>query len=200
MRQIRKIIYPIIVLFFIINAAHGADQEQTGASNKAPLSGGTYAIGNGDVLEIITWKEPDFSRDEIIVRIDGNISFPLLNDIPAAGKTPVELKNDIETRLKDYVSDPNVTITVKDASSKRFYILGEVKKTGEYPLIKNLTVLQAFAIAGGFTEWASKKEIILFRKENGKTTSIRIDYKKIMKGRDLQENVLIKPDDTIIVP
>ncbi len=159
-----------------------------------------YKIGNGDVLEIVTWKEPDFSRDEIIVRLDGKISFPLLDDVQASGLTPKQLKIEIEERLKEYISSPSVTVTVRNASSKRFYILGEIVNTGEYPIVKKLTVLQAFALAGGFTEWASKKEIILFRREDGKEKVIRINYKKIIKGDDFNQNVFIKADDTIIVP
>jgi polysaccharide export outer membrane protein len=159
-----------------------------------------YVIGNGDILEIVTWKEPDFSREEIIVRIDGKISFPLLDDIQAAGRTTTQLKRDIEARLKDFVSKPSVTVTVRSPNSKQFYILGEVINTGEYPITKDLTVLQAFAIAGGFTEWASKKEIILFRKQNNKDTVIRINYRAILKGKDFKQNVKILPDDTIIVP
>lgn len=159
-----------------------------------------YRIGSGDVLEIVTWKEPDFSREEITVRQDGNISFPLLDDIQASGRTPAELKKEIETKLKDFVSAPNVTVSVRTAASQKFYILGEVVNTGEYQLTKDLTVLQAFAIAGGFTEWASKKEIILFRKEAEKDKVIRINYKEIVKGKDFSQNVKIKKDDTIIVP
>jgi polysaccharide export outer membrane protein len=169
-----------------------------GDLSSSPLK--AYTIGRGDVLEIVTWKEPDFSRDEIVVRLDGKISFPLMDDVVAAGRTPTELKTDIQQRLKDFVADPNVTVSVKAGASKRFYILGEVAKTGEYPLVKNLTVLQAFAIAGGFTEWASKKEIIVFRREGGEETVIRIDYKDIVKGKDFSQNVEIKADDTIIVP
>ena len=161
---------------------------------------GDYLIGNGDVLEIVTWKEPDFSREEVIVRLDGFISFPLIDDVVAAGKTPMQLKAEIEARLKDFVADPNVTVSVRSGASKRFYILGEVINTGEYPLVKNLTVLQAFAVAGGFTEWASKKEIILFRREGGKEEVIRIDYRDILRGRDFSQNVFIRADDTIIVP
>ncbi len=163
-------------------------------------SNGYYIIGNGDILEIITWKEPDFSRESITVRLDGKISFPLLNDLDAAGKTPTQLKWQIENRLKDFVTDPNVTVTVTDGASKRFYILGEVVNTGEYPLMKKLTVLQAFAVAGGFTEWASKKEIILLRREGGKETVRRINYRDILKGKDFSQNVEIRADDTIIVP
>lgn len=159
-----------------------------------------YKIGIGDVLDIVTWKEPDFSRDQITVRLDGKISFPLLNDVQAAGQTPIQLKKKIESRLKEYVSSPSVTVSVRNAASQRFYILGEVARTGEYALVKELSVLQAFALAGGFTEWASKKEIILFRRENGKEKVIRINYKDILKKKDFSQNVLIKANDTIIVP
>ena len=162
--------------------------------------GGSYRIGSGDVLEIVTWKEPDFTREAVLVRTDGFISFPLLNDVKAAGLTPTELKNALEDGLKGYVSNPEVTVTVVNAGSQRFYILGEVVNTGEYPLVKHLTVLQAFALAGGFTEWASKDEIILMRKENGKDITIVVDYKNIIDGENIDQNVKIKADDTIIVP
>lgn len=160
----------------------------------------SYRIGAGDVLEIFTWREPDLSREAVLVRIDGNISFPLIGDIKAEGRTAVELKSSIEKALKDYLSNPVVTVTITEPASQRFYILGEVVNTGEYPLRKNLTVLQAFAIAGGFTEWAAKDEILLMRKENGKDVTIRVDYKDIADGKNLDQNVPIKADDTIIVP
>jgi polysaccharide export outer membrane protein len=159
-----------------------------------------YKIGMGDILEIVTWKEPDFSREEILVRLDGKISFPLLDDIQAANQTPTQLKKSIEAKLKEYVATPSVTVTVRNAASQRFYILGEVANTGEYPLVKELSVLQAFALAGGFTEWASKKEIILYRKENSKEKVIRINYKGLIKNRDFSQNVKIRSNDTIIVP
>ena len=98
------------------------------------------------------------------------------------------------------MASPSVTVTIRNAASQKFYILGEVVNTGEYPLVKDLTVLQAFAIAGGFTEWASKKEIILFRRDNGQEKVIRINYKDIVKGEDFSQNVTIKANDTIIVP
>ena len=182
--------FSILTLAF---ASNGATAEQSKSNND-------YLIGKGDVLEIVTWKEPDFSREEIIVRLDGKISFPLLDDLQAAGRTTTQLKDSIEKGLKEYVAAPNVTVTVVNTASKRFYILGEVVNTGEYPLIKDLTVLQAFAIAGGFTEWASKKEIILFRHEDGKEKVIEINYKDIIKDKDFSQNVKLREDDTIIVP
>ena len=160
----------------------------------------TYLIGSGDILEITTWKEVDFTREEILVRLDGMITFPLINDIQAKGRTPMQVKQVIEEKLKDYVDTPVVTVTVTESGSKRFYILGEVVNTGEYPLVKGLTVLQAFALAGGFTEWASKKEIILVRNEDGQEKIFRVNYKDIIKGKDFSQNIKLQPDDTIIVP
>ena len=179
-----------------------ADTKTGGKTNtwSARTSGGDYLIGSGDILEIITWKEEDFSREEVLVRLDGKLTFPLLNDVQAAGLTTMDLKNVIEEGLKAYVTNPVVTVNVRQPLSKKFYILGEVMNTGEYPLVKHLTVLQAFALAGGFTEWASKKEIILMRNENGQDKIYRINYKNIVKGKDLSQNIKLKADDTIIVP
>ena len=187
----------------------GAEKTPASSKNQPAESGkkwsswisvDAYKIGSGDILNIVTWKELDFSRDDVMVRTDGKISFPLLGDVQAAGRTPMEIRKEIESGLKDYVENPIVTVTVKNSLSQKFYILGEVKKTGEYPLIKGLTVLQAFAIAGGFTDWASKKEIILLRYENGKEKVYNINYKEIVNDKDFSQNISIKTDDTIIVP
>jgi len=176
------------------------EPAETGKKWSGSISHDAYKIGSGDVLEIMTWKEPDFSREEILVRIDGNITFPLLGDIQVAERTPLQVKKEIEKGLKDFVANPVVTVTVITPGSQKFYILGEVVNTGEYNLIKDLTVLQAFALAGGFTEWASKKEIILLRNEAGKEKIIRVNYKNIIKGKDFSQNIHIKANDTIIVP
>ena len=185
----------VFQIFFKGDTAYGIENTSASLTGK-----NVYTIGSGDILEVITWKEPDFSREEILVRIDGKITFPLLNDVQASGRAPLQLKNDIESALKAYIDNPVVTVTVRSPQSQKFYILGEVVRTGEYDLVKELTVLQAFALAGGFTEWASKKEIILMRKENGKEKIIRINYKNIIKGKDFGRNVFIKVNDTIIVP
>ena len=188
--------YAIFYLFILIIATSVAYSQET--PQDAPKD--IYVIGDGDILEIVTWREPDFTREEVTVRLDGKISFPLLDDVVAANRTPTQLKFDIQNRLSEFVENPQVTVTVRNPASKRFYILGEVVNTGEYPLSKNLTVLQAFALAGGFTEWASKKEIILFRRIDGKDQVIRINYKQIVKGNDFEQNVSLMADDTIIVP
>jgi len=186
----------LVVVFLSPSLSEAADtiSQAPSAAEK------NYTIGPGDTLEIVTWKEPDFTREDVLVRIDGKITFPLLDDLQAAGLTPTQLKETIEKGLTDYVEAPEVTVTVSNPGSQRFYILGEVVRTGEYPLVKNLTVLQAFALAGGFTEWASKKEIILHRVENGQDKTILINYKDIVDDQDFSQNVPIRADDTIIVP
>jgi len=166
----------------------------------ARQSGGDYVIGAGDILDITTRKEADLSRTDVLVRLDGKISFPLLNDVQAAGVTTGDLKRTIEEGLKAYVSNPVVTVGVKSPASQKFYVLGEVARTGEYPLIKNMTILQAFAVAGGFTQWAAKDEILLLRREGGKEKIYRVNYKDITKGKDPAQNLVIQADDTIVVP
>nr|WP_319393048.1 polysaccharide biosynthesis/export family protein [uncultured Desulfobacter sp.] len=162
-------------------------------------SDGDYKIGIGDVLQVTTWKEEDLTFDSVFVRNDGKITIPLLDDIQAAGRTTMELKKVIETGLAEFVEAPTVTVTLANPGSQRYYILGEVIGVGEYPLIKKLTVVQAFALAKGFTEWASKDEIILYRRDNGKEQMIKIDYDDITDGK-LGNDIQLKADDIIIVP
>ncbi len=201
----KKIIFNRLILFFFIFMCFAI--ESVWASEPSPAvqnlmdSKVNYSIGIGDVLDIVTWKEPDFSRENIVVRLDGKISFPLLDDMKAAGLTPLQLKQQISGLLKQYVDSPNVTVVVKAPVSQRFYVLGEVVRTGEYPIQKELTIIQAFAMAGGFTEWATKKEIILIRKkQDGGNDVIKVDYKKLAQGKGLENNLVLKADDTIIVP
>ncbi|MBU1193731.1 MAG: polysaccharide export protein [Proteobacteria bacterium] len=158
-----------------------------------------YKIGVGDVLEINTWKEPDLSLETAMVRSDGKITFPLIGDIQAQGATTLELKDVIEKKIKEYVEAPNVTVTLTNPASQKFYILGEVAKTGEYQIFKKITVMQAFALAGGFTEWAAKNDILLIRRSGGKEITITIKYKDILNG-DFSKDIPLIADDTIIVP
>lgn len=193
----------ITALLIILSAKGFAQQNNLPNNGSEALANENlipYTIGSGDLLEIMTWNEPQLSRSEVLVRTDGKISFPFLDDLQASGLTPFELKLKIENSLRRYVEHPHVTVDIRDPQSKQFYILGEVVNTGEYPLVKNLTVLQAFAVAGGFTEWASKREIILLRKEGTEEKIYRINYRRIIDGKDIGQNLMLKPDDTIIVP
>jgi polysaccharide export outer membrane protein len=201
--KMKKTLYLIVTLIFVIASSEAFCEEKKSQAKLGSIGEtltDSYQIGVGDILEITTWKEPDFSRPNVMVRTDGKISFPLLNDFPAAGLSPTELKYNLEVALKSYVEHPTVTVHITNPASQKFYVLGEVMRTGEYPLVKHLTVLQAFALAGGFTEWASKKEIILLRREGGKDRIFRINYTDIAKGKDFSQNLKLRPDDTIIVP
>jgi len=200
MKKSILIVKMVTLLFFMLSFGCYAQYQKGNPSSSVENNSNTYIIDGGDILEIITWKEPELSKEEVLVRTDGKISFPFLDDLQAAGLTPIELKQKIEAGLKKYVEFPYVTVQVKKPDSKKMYSLGEVLTTGEYPLEKRLTVLQAFALAGGFTEWASKKEIILLRYEDGKEKIYRVDYRKIIDGKDPSNNLVLRPHDTIIVP
>ncbi len=197
----RLVVFCMVAAFFGLGGiGHGDGSACAADPETASLSDrNAYRIGAGDVLEITTWKEPDFSK-EVMVRLDGFITFPLLDDIAAAGLTPMEVKAVLSEKLSQFVEGPQITVSVKNPASKKFYILGEVARTGEYPLYTELTVLQAFALAGGFTEWASKKEILLLRKEMGQDRVFRINYKEIVGTEDLSSNIKIQAHDTIVVP
>ena len=197
----RKLLMALTISVSILGLCQSAfTQTQPVQTWSAKSQATEYRIGAGDVLNIATWKEPELTRPEVLVRIDGRISFPLIGDIPAAGMTPAQLTETIQKGLTNYVTAPVVTVTVINPASQRIYVLGEVARTGEYSLTKELTVLQAFAVAGGFTQWASKDAIILMRKEGGKEKIYRINYKEIVKGKDIDNNLTLQANDTIVVP
>ncbi len=158
-----------------------------------------YVIGADDVLDISAWKEPEITRT-IPVRPDGKISLPLINDIQAAGLTPTQLAMIITEKLKKYLTDPQVTVIVRAINSRRIYIMGEVSRPGAFPMLPNMTLLQALSGAGGFTQFANLKGIYLLRNENGRQVKYPFNYKEVVKGQRPEQNILLKPGDTIIVP
>ncbi len=158
-----------------------------------------YSIGPEDVLTIDVWKEPEISRT-VPVRRDGKISLPLLNDVQAAGLTPTQLSAEIEGRLLESIIKPQVTVIVTQMSSQRIYVLGQVTRGGAYPLAPDLTAVQALSIAGGFTPFANLKKIYIMRTENGENKILPINYKELASGRNPQQNIHLKPGDTIVVP
>ena len=182
-----------------------AKASQTTASRNAAASAQpattdpSYVIGAEDVIDISVWKEPEITRT-IPVRPDGRISLPLLNDVQAAGLTPMQLAAVITTRLKKYLADPQVTVIVTEINSQRYYIMGEVTRAGAYPLLPNMTVLQALSGAGGFTPYAKLSGIYLLRTVDGRQVKFPFNYKEVLKGKNVDENRVLKPGDTIIVP
>jgi polysaccharide export outer membrane protein len=157
-----------------------------------------YIIGADDTLHISVWKETDMNVT-LPVRPDGKISMPLLDDIQAAGLTPTQLGTSIREKLKKYIADPRVTVVVTAMNSQRIYVLGEVTHTGAMALFPHMTVLQALSSAG-FTQFANLKAIYLLRVENGRQTKTPFNYKDAIKGRGDQQNITLKPGDTIVVP
>ena len=158
-----------------------------------------YVIGGQDTLNISVWRENDFSGP-VIVRPDGKVTMPLLGDMQAAGLTPMQLATSITDKLRKYVAEPRVTVVVTQMNSQRFYIMGEVGRGGAFPLQARTTVLQALASAGGFTELADTKKIYVLRKENGKEIKYPFNYKEVIKGNHREQNIIVKPGDTIVVP
>ena len=158
-----------------------------------------YVIGAEDVLYIHVWGEQNLSK-QVAVRIDGKISMPLVDEIQAAGMTPLQLKEKLTKRLKEFVGAPNVTVIVMEANSFMVYISGSINKPGVYRLRSETTLAQMISMAGGLGEWANPSKIVVIRKENGKEKRFTINYKKIVKGEDLNSNILLKAGDTIIVP
>jgi polysaccharide export outer membrane protein len=159
----------------------------------------TYVIGSQDVLDINVWKETELTKT-VPVRPDGKISLPLLNDVQAAGLTPDQLKDRITEGLKKFLADPHVTVIVNQINSQRVYITGEVARAGAYPLLPQMTILQALSSAGGFSQFANTKKIYMFRVENGKQVNFPFNYKDVVHGKNSQENVVLKAGDTIVVP
>jgi polysaccharide export outer membrane protein len=173
------------------------DKAAAPAAQAAPGVPSDYVIGADDTLHITVWKEPDMSAT-LPVRPDGKISLPLLNDVQAAGMTPMQLGVSITEKLKKYIADPRVTVVVTGMNSQRIYVLGEVTHTGAMPLLPHMTMLQALSSAG-FTQFANVKAIYLLRTKDGQETKIRFNYKDAIKGGD-QQNIVLKPGDTIVVP
>jgi polysaccharide export outer membrane protein len=159
----------------------------------------SYLIAPEDVLAIDVWKEAEITRT-VPVRPDGKISLPLLNDVQAAGLTATDLASAITEKLKKFIANPQVTVIITAVNSQRIYVLGEVLRAGVVPLLPSMTVLQAISSAGGFTQYANQKGVYVLRTENGQQVKYPFNYKQVVKGTNIQQNIVLKPGDTIVVP
>ena len=155
-----------------------------------------YTIGPGDVLKVIVWKEPDLSQD-VTVRMDGMMTFPLLGDLEAAGRSPGRLAETLTKGLEKFVQSPRVTVAIAQANSARFYVIGQVARPGEFPLTSPTTVLQGLALAGGLKEFAKADSIVIVRADQ---TIVPVNYKRIAEGKDVSQNVSLARGDTVVVP
>jgi len=163
------------------------------------VSGGEYEIGPEDLLDISVWKEKDLQK-EVLVRPDGWITFPLVGNIEAKGKTALQLQEEITQWLKQYIPNPVVSVSVKKISGYKIFVIGRVNKPGDYVVGRYIDVLQALSLAGGLTPFAEEGNIKIVRKQNGKETILRFNYAEVKKGRRLEQNVTLQSGDVIIVP
>lgn len=180
----------------------GAQKNDNAKSTAAPAPAtmdASYVIGPEDVLNINVWKEQEISRI-VPVRPDGKISLPLVNDVQAAGLTPMQLQVSLHDALKKFLSDPQVTVIVTQINSRRVYVLGEVPRPGAFALLPHMTVLQALSTAGGLSQFAKVSGVYVLRTENGRQVTLPFNYKEVVRGKRADQNIELKPGDTIVVP
>jgi polysaccharide export outer membrane protein len=158
-----------------------------------------YTIGPDDVLNVVFWRDKEMSAD-VVVRPDGRITLPLVNDVVAVGLTPEQLRDRIKEEASRFVEDPSVTVIVKQINSRRVFITGMVGRPGAYPMTRAITVLQLISIAGGLNEYADAKNIMIMRKEEGQQIALKFNYNDVRKGKNLKQNVELRSGDTVVVP
>jgi polysaccharide export outer membrane protein len=172
-----------------------AAAQQMPASHSLPTG---YVIGVEDILTVVFLREKDLSA-EVVVRPDGKISLPLLNDLHAAGLTPEQLSDVVEQTARKYIRDAEATVIVKDIRSRKVFVIGEVAKPGGFQLANEMTVLQLIAQAGGFLEYANKGDVIVVRNENGREQRLKFNYNEVVKGKNTEQNMMLRPGDTVLV-
>lgn len=206
MNSLNLIVLAFSAVSLIGHGQQNGAEAMTAQAALAPVASSTtgvaapdsYIIGASDVLAVTVWKEPTLSGS-ILVRPDGMISLALLGDVQASGLTPLQLADQISSKLKKYIQDPNVSVVVSQIHSKVVYLLGEVVKRGPVEMTHEMTVLEAIASAGGLTDFANTKKIYILRNENGLHLTIPVHYKQALKGGGAL-NLVLRPGDTIVVP
>jgi len=186
------------MLLFILS--FGSSGLLRGAdTGEASAPGPEFLLGPEDVLEISVWKDEALTK-HVVVRPDGKISFPLIGDMVAQGRTVEALRQAVENKIREYVPDAPVTVLLVQLGSPKVYVVGKVGKPGVYVMGQKLTVLQLLAVAGGMTPFSDTDDILIIRTEDGKSKTIKFDYKRVAGGKDLEQNVVLQPGDTIVVP
>jgi len=158
-----------------------------------------YRLGPEDVVEIAVWRE-DGLKKELLVRPDGAISFPLVGEVQAAERTAMDIQHEIETKLRKYLSDPVVSVTVLKVAAQKIYVIGRVNKPGEFVSGRYIDVLQALSMAGGLTPFASANDIRILRRKSATEEVIPFRYNDVVKGKNLEQNIILKPGDVVVVP
>lgn len=191
------------LLMLVAGLCLASAQDKPVAAGEQPVPAaprGGYMIGSGDVLQITVFKEPEASSPQVVVQLDGVITLPMVKDIRAGGLTTAELEEHLNKQYSRFIRDAEVSVIVKEINSKKIYLIGAVRKEGPLALRAPLTVLQAIAEAGGLTDYAKRSKIYILRKVDGKSTKILFDYKTAIKGEQMDQNIMLRADDTIVVP
>jgi polysaccharide export outer membrane protein len=184
-------------------APQPTDSKPTSAGKPPALVRGApddYVIGSGDILQITVWNHPEVSVPVVVVRPDGKITVPLVKELEVAGLTPLQAEQRITEGLTQYYEDPNVAVVVATITSKKVYINGRARKEGPLPYTYGMTVMQALSEAGGLTEYAKRKKIYILRPDNGQTYQLDFNYDKVVKGLNMEQNIILLPGDTIVIP
>jgi polysaccharide export outer membrane protein len=181
--------YAALLLVLSFSAARGAD----------PVPAEGYLLRPGDVLTVSVWKETDM-QGEVLIRPDGGISFALAGEMQAAGHTVADVTKRLETRIRKFVPDAVVTVSVKAINGSRVYVIGKVNRPGDFPLIGPMDVMQALSLAGGATPFADTNAIRVLRRSGDRQMSIAFHYNDVEHGRRLDQNILLQSGDTVVVP
>ena len=161
--------------------------------------GDNYVLQPGDLVNVSVWREPDLDRT-LLVRPDGGISFPLVGNLMAAGQTIAQLTEAIAAKLVQFIPNPVVTVALQENLGNRIYVTGRVTRPGVYLINQDVDVLQALALAGGLTPFADRNDIKILRRENGVERAIPFNYKQVQRGERLEQNIILQPGDTVLVP
>ena len=182
------------------NSKEPAAADTKTGDNKASLpDSASYKIGEQDVLNITVWKEAQLSG-QVVVRPDGKISVPLIDEVQAAGLTPLELQNILLEKFRPFLAVPKVSVSVREVNSRKVYVIGQVNHTGTFHINNNTTVLQVLTDAGGLRDYANPKKIYVMRTVKGKPVKFPFHYDAVLKGQRYEENITLQPGDTIVVP
>lgn len=184
----------LVLMSILALAAPRSALAQDAAAPREP-----YTINPGDLLEISIWKEPDLQR-QVLVRPDGAFSFPLSGDVVAIGRTVEAVRRELTNRLSTFIPDLVVTVTVAEINGNKIYVIGQVNSPGQFVVNPRVDVIQALSIAGGMTPFAESNDIKILRRRNGVQTILRFRYNDIIKGQNLQQNVLLEVGDVVLVP
>ena len=176
-------------------------EARAGVGNAVPAATvvpAGYIIGADDLLSVRFWADTQLSAD-VVVRPDGKISVPLLDDVQAAGLTPEELNATLEKAASKYIAEPDVTVIVREVRSRKVYVLGQVARPNQVPLNTDMNVLQVLTAVGGLLEYADKDNIVIIRTENGRERRFKFNYNDVVRGKNVQQNILLQPGDTVVV-